>query len=254
VVDEMEELLRRKCPPDDSKALNEYVLNSDTRKFLRHMIHTSRQLAEAGHTFHFVTKRSCGFGDPDGWPAGANWFQKNLSKLKWAQECLLDGMTAPDPREVGHRRDPDLATPVQVGKALRWFLTQDHANFHPRFLVYCYHAVATFLKPEQRWFDPALAPRRAEFDAALRGSLQRALPKVRDADPKVAEAWQHLVERILFVAAWLRLDWMWGWREELPQESWLINEWEPKSKARLTHILQDIEKLSRALPRSPKNG
>ncbi|MBA4066214.1 MAG: hypothetical protein C0501_21365 [Isosphaera sp.] len=243
VVDEMEELVDRGERADDSEAFNQYVLNSDMRKFLRRLVETSETLKRANQaSFHQLTKKSCGFEEPAGWPMGRAAFVALRPQLERCQECLVDGMTAPDPQdESSSGRDPSLAQTDDIAEQVRWFLGQDHGTFHPLYLVYCYHAVATYLKP--RWLSGIWVDDRWLFDNHLRVSLDRAL--AQRCTPKTGEAWQwqHLIERILFAAAWLRLRWVPGWLKEHPPREWFDAEWEPKSHGRLSRVLRDIREI-----------
>lgn len=169
----------------DFTAFDELVLNVDMRKFLRGMM---------GTEWYSRTLQSYALLEKD-------WHEWDMDlragqafrRLNRVRIALLDLMTDPE-RElrVSGRR---------IEACIDWLLNEQH-QFHPRYLIYNFEAVAVYARsrtPTDK--RPAIT---ARFSEILRSRLQ----KIEAEGIDVSRAEHLLVERMLDIGQRLRLDWV----------------------------------------------
>jgi hypothetical protein len=164
-------------------AFDELVLNVDMRKFLRGMV---------GPEWHVRTKRSYALLEKDWheWDIevrNAEMFQR----LDEVRIVLLDLMSDPE-HELRN-------SAKRIEECIDWLL-DGQEQFHPRYLVFNFEAVAVYAR--------ARTPRKPDITARFSGILQQRLQKVMTEGIDDGFGEHLLVERMLDIGQRLRLDWV----------------------------------------------
>jgi hypothetical protein len=199
---------------EEADGFNNLVVNSDMRKFLQYFL----------PDFYDLIKLSCGLLKRDGWEMSPAEYLEIGPRLDEGLRILTEGMTAP---EVA--RD-------DVEAKVEWFLKEcNPLRFHPGYMVYCFHAVATYML-ERPWADRVLRWRN-QFESLLRTSLDRALIE-RLTEGSDKDGLERLAERVLFIGQKLRYHWI----QEYVREEKLGRDggWHPQTWKRVKNILEDI--------------
>jgi hypothetical protein len=174
----------------DFSAFDRLVLNVDMRKFLCGLMGEAKWYARTRRSYALQKKQ---WGE---WKALE--LKADLGLCEQHRRILLASMTDPEL----HAQDEALRQ--QLEATIYWFLGNER-EFHPRYLVYNYEAVAVYLV-YQRWTATAKAAR--ERLGSILADRLTAASKTLGGDETCADAWELLVERALSIGLRLRYDWI----------------------------------------------
>jgi hypothetical protein len=175
-------------------AFDRLVLNVDMRKFLHGLMGDKKWFARTRRSYALEKKQA------------GEW--KELGLKADLRECdeqrriLLTSMT--DPELFAH----DETKRQQLEATIYWFLGNEK-QFHPRYLVYNYEAVAVYLI-HQRWTDTGKAVRE-QLGRILDERLGAESKALDGRPPRWRDAWELVVERGLSIGSRLQYGWIGRW-------------------------------------------
>ncbi len=180
-------------PSKRTDAIDDLVLDVDTRKFLRDMID------EDGLDFDTVTRRSYGLEDPDQWELEPPLQFRNV---KWYEfeKLRLDLMY--------HMTDPEKPS-GNIRKRIDKFMVMENDGLHPGYLTYNYESVAVYIM-QRRWKKEG-RDLGDDFGEIMKRRLKACISELDAggfAHLEVKKDTERLVERILHIAQRLRFGWI----------------------------------------------